>query len=208
MSSDPRRVPVVRRAAAAAAAAGLALGLLAGCTTEDAPPASDAASGTPSAGASGTPAPGAGYTAPPLVSTPVDLDCGDLVDADALSSIWPGLVAATPPATSGLDDALAPVAEADGTLCSWTDDAGETMTVGVARYDDASLTSIANGLVASSNSVPTYVVEGYFELHDDVGVARALPSPYLVVAESEAFPEPGAAEPLVAAVVDGLTPEG
>jgi len=196
------------------AASALALGAaaLTGCTIS-APgggPSSSSAATAPSPTASGaTPTADPGYTPPPLVSSPLALDCAALLDpaAGVLPTLWPGLAAADAPDADALDDALAQVAEADGTVCDWVDAAGDHVTVGVAAYDEASLTAIANDLVASSNSVPSYGVEGYFSLHGGTGVARALPTGRLVVAESTTFAEPGSAEPvmtqLLAAVGEG-----
>ena len=205
----PARVPSVVVAASALA---LGAAALTGCTTS-APgggPASPSTSAAPSPAASGaTPTADPGYTPPPPVSSPLALDCAAQLDpaADVLPTLWPGLAAADAPDADALDDALAQVAEADGTVCDWVDAAGDHVTVGVAAYDEASLTAIANDLVASSNSVPSYGVEGYFSLHGGTGVARALPTGRLVVAESTTFAEPGSAEPvmtqLLAAVGEG-----
>jgi len=199
----PARVPSVVVAASALA---LGAAALTGCTTS-APgggPASPSASAAPSPSTTGaTPTAAAGYTPPPLVSTPLALDCAALLDpaAGVLPSLWPGLAAADAPDAGALDDALAQVTEADGTVCDWVDSAGDHVTVGVAAYDEASLTAIANDLVASSNSVPSYGVEGYFSLHGGTGVARALPTGRLVVAESTTFAEPGSAEPVMSQVL-------
>jgi len=207
--SSRRPRPPARVPALVVAASALALGAaaLTGCTTSApgaGPSSSSSASAAPSPSTTGaTPTAAAGYTPPPLVSTPLALDCAALLDpaAGVLPTLWPGLAAADAPDADALDDALAQVTEADGTVCDWVDSAGDHVTVGVAAYDEASLTAIANDLVASSNSVPSYGVEGYFSLHGGTGVARALPTGRLVVAESTTFAEPGSAEPVMSQVL-------
>ena len=204
------------RGLAITAVVGAAALPLAACTSA-APPTGAPTSEAPVA-ASGDPAPKATATATPpaLVSTPVALDCASLVDPASLSSVFPGLTAAEAPEPDTADDAadgataapLGRIATADGTLCAWTDAAGETITLGVAQYDDAGLTSLANDLVASSNSVPTYGVEGYFDIERGVGRAELFPLPYDVVLESTAFVEPGSAEPMAAQVVAALEATG
>ncbi len=167
------------------------------------------ASPTPRAASSATPeATATAAPAPDLVSRPLTVDCGDLIGADGLSSYYPSL--ALVPADDAAGDesrdgeALEIVAEADGTICTWQDADGATITVGVARFDGESLDELANELVATSNSVPTYGVEGYFDTPGGVGTAEAFSSPAFVVARSTTFLEPGDAEPVVSAVVNVL----
>ena len=203
MTPQTRRTP----AALSVALVALLLPGVAACTSAppgDPSPSSPRATSTATPAAGQTPPADGGYTPPPLVSTPVDLDCGALLDVDALASLWPGLSIAAPPATDDLDAPLAQVAEADGTVCGWTDAAGDQIAVGVAAYDADSLTAVANDLVASSNSVPTFGVEGYFRVRAGTGVAEALPPGHLVVAESTTFVEPGSAETVVDQVVAAL----
>lgn len=205
------------RGLALTAVVGAAALPLAACTS--AAPPTGAPTSESSAAASADPAPEESPTATPptLVSTPVDLDCASLVDPASLSALYPGLTAAEAPepaaddadaADSATTPPLGRIAAADGTLCAWTDAANETITLGVAQYDDAGLTSLANDLVASSNSVPTYGVEGYFDIERGVGRAELFPLPYDVVLESTAFLEPGSAEPMAAQVVAALQATG
>jgi len=196
-----------------AAIVGLAALPLAACTSGDAPApeSSAAASQDATAGAPGDATPTPTPTTPALVSTPVDLDCSALVDPATVAAAHPGL--SPVPVPEGADDdgvttPLERVAAADGTLCAWTDTAGDTITLGVAQYDDAGLTSLANELVATSNWVPTYGVEGYFDVTQGVGRAEFLPLPYDVVLESTAFVEPGSAEPVASQVVAALEAGG
>jgi hypothetical protein len=52
--------------------------------------------------------------------------------------------------------------------------------------------------------VPTYEVEGYFEIDGAVGVAQAITSPYWVAMVSPVFLEPGDAAPLMLSAVTAL----
>jgi hypothetical protein len=201
------------RGLALAALVGLATPALSACTSDDAPPSTSTAAASSSTATDSPDDATPTATAPALVSTPVDLDCSTLIDPAALTTLHPGLAPApVPEAPDGDDDGvitpLERVAAADGTLCAWTDAAGDTITLGVAQYDDAGLTSLANDLVATSNWVPTYGVEGYFEVTQGVGRAEFLPLPYDVVLESTAFVEPGSAEPLASQVVAALEAGG
>ena len=185
----PRRrttAPVLR-----AAVAGLALATLAGCSAQAPDP-------SPST---------VGPTAPPLASTPLDVPCATLVDPAAVVPLWTGLAVAA--GDSGADPAgdVARVADLDGTVCRYTADGGVEITVAVAEPDAESLDRIANGLVTTSTAVPTYGVEGYFERADGSGTAEAVGSPWWVVASSDAFIEPGDAEPVVAAALAALAAE-
>jgi hypothetical protein len=201
------------RGLALAALVGLATPALSACTSDDAPPSTSTAAPSSSTATAAPDDATPTATAPALVSTPVDLDCSTLIDPAALTTLHPGLAPApVPEAPDGDDDGvitpLERVAAADGTLCAWTDAAGDTITLGVAQYDDAGLTSLANELVATSNWVPTYRVEGYFDVTQGVGRAEFLPLPYDVVLESTAFVEPGSAEPLASQVVAALEAGG
>jgi len=171
---------------------GLALATLAGCS-----PTSDPA-----------PSPTA-PTAPGLAGTPLEVPCSALVDPDAVLPLWPGLAVAD--AGAGAADDLPAdvvrVADLDGTVCRYVADGGVEMTVAVAEPDAESLDRIANGLVTTSTAVPTYGVEGYFERTGGSGTAEAVGPPWWVVASSEAFVEPGDAEPVVAAALAALAAE-
>ncbi|KQS22512.1 hypothetical protein [Frigoribacterium sp. Leaf186] len=204
MRHAPTRPSVVLRALVATGA--LALSLSA-CTGPS--PTGPDASTTPSAASSTTPeATATSAPTPDLVSTPFTVDCDDLLDAGSLSQYYSAL-APVPAEDVGGDEsrdggALEIVAEADGTTCTWQDADGATITVGVAHFDDVSLNDLANDLVATSNSVPTFGVEGYFDTPGGVGTAEAFSSPAFVVARSTTFLEPGDAEPVVSAVVSAL----
>lgn len=199
---------------AATAFVGLAIVGLAGCTSSES--TADATSAAPTASttseASDTPTP----TPTGLTGTPLSMDCSTLVQASALDSLYPGFAVASvtsdptdgPTSGAGPDSERAEVAGVDGTLCDYTDSAGDTISIGVAQLSDASYTAKANDLVASSNSVPTYGVEGYFQVSGGVGYADVFDSPYWIVTESSAYVEPGDAQPIVDQVLASLKTRG
>ena len=181
----------------------LALGL-GGCASPSV--ADPSASPSPAAGSTTAPDPSPTPTATPdLVGTPFTADCDDLLDTGALSDYYPGLTLLPSDRAEGDDsrdgEALQQVADADGTVCTWQDSGGAVITVGVAHFDDDSLDELANELVATSNSVPTFGVEGYFDTPGEIGTAEAFEAPAFVVARSTTFLEPGDAEPVVTAVL-------
>ncbi|ROS54665.1 hypothetical protein [Frigoribacterium sp. PhB24] len=208
MSPAATRSPVVLRTLVVTGA--LALSLTA-CTapSEATPSRTPTAGGQASATADSTPT---ATPTPDLVSTPFTIDCDDLLDAGSLSTWYPGLTAVTDDRASGDEsrdgEALRQVADADGTTCTWQDSSGATVTVGVAHFDADSLDELANELVATSNSVPTFGVEGYFDTPGEIGTAEAFASPAFVVARSTTFLEPGDAEPVVSAVLSALKQVG
>jgi hypothetical protein len=93
----------------------------------------------------------------------------------------------------------------NGLACSWINQtSGDTISVSVANLPDSTLTDIKNGLVSTSNSVPTYEVEGYFTVAGGVGAANAFSGSYWISASSADFGEPGDAAPIIAAALSGL----
>jgi hypothetical protein len=71
----------------------------------------------------------------------------------------------------------------------------------VSDLPEKSLTNLKDALYQRGGSVPTYTVEGYFDLADDgVGRADAFADPYWITASSTLFTEPGGAQPVVDAV--------
>jgi hypothetical protein len=95
--------------------------------------------------------------------------------------------------------------EYSGIACTWVNEtSGEVLTVSAAHLPQELLTEIGNELVSNSNSVPTFGVEGYFQLVVDLGEAEAITDTYWVAATSTAFFEPGDAQPIMAAALSGL----
>jgi hypothetical protein len=202
------RRPAVLRALVATGVLALSLTACTG-TADPGPTATPTADGRAPASAVATPT---ASPTPDLVGTPFTVDCGDLLDTGSLSTWYPGLSIVPDDDASGDEsregEALQQVADADGTTCTWQDDSGARVTVGVAHFDADSLDELANELVATSNSVPTFGVEGYFDTPGEIGTAEAFSSPSFVVARSTTFREPGDAEPVVSAVLSALRQVG
>lgn len=195
-----------RSALVALPVAALALAVLSGCvpqaqqgTTTGAPTKSPSASASATPTATGTAAP-----ANPIDGTPVTIDCNQLVTPQAMYDYNPnyGLKADYSPAAGSL---AAEVKAQKGLTCAWVNQtSGELIEVAAANLPEAHLTDLKNTLVTTSNSVPTYEVEGYFKLNGSTGEAQAFSDPYWIVATSTAFFEPGDAQPIVAAAIAGL----
>jgi hypothetical protein len=106
------------------------------------------------------------------------------------------------PSTGSL---AAEAVERNGTACQWVHgSSGETIDAAAANVPEPELTTLKNEAVTSSNSVPTYGVEGYFEVDGGVGKVQAFSGEYWIVLESSGFFEPGDAAPLVAAAIAAL----
>jgi hypothetical protein len=199
------RLPLVRaagrrpaRRTAVATVALVALASLTGCTGA----ATAHPSGSARAGATGAASPrpsGVGA----LTSTPLSVPCDELAPTTSVATSYPGMTADGTPKAPADSDAAVITAEG-GTVCSWTGKAGGTMTLAVGSFDTASLTTLKNSLVTTSNPVPTYHGEGYFQLEGTTGTAEAFSDPYWIVAISDQFGEPGAAEPLVDQAIRAL----
>lgn len=216
-SSSSVRVSILRRVlvvSASAVAVTALVGTLAGCTTT--PPTEAGASSTaagsagsaPNGSATGAPAPSATPTggAGVLDATEFETSCDTLAPAATVSAAYPGMTALSSPDAPKKSDA-AVIGSYGGTVCSWKNAAGTTMTLAVGRFSTASLTKLKNSLVTSSNPVPTYNGEGYFSLDGTTGTAEAFTGDYWVVATSAdpTFGEPGGAEPLVDAAIAAVS---
>lgn len=176
--------------------------LLAGCVpTTDSP--SESASPTPSSTPTGSPS-----ATPTPTSTaagvPITVACDQLIPAQVMYDFNPNFALEptfSPSAGSLAAEALA----ANGVACSWVNQSsGETIDIAAANLPADALTPRMNELVGSSNSVPTYEVEGYFRVSDGVGEAQAFDPPFWVTAVSPAFAEPGDAAPIMLAALAAL----
>ncbi|MEQ1736564.1 MAG: iron ABC transporter ATP-binding protein [Rhodoglobus sp.] len=181
--------------------AAIALILLAGCGPADveAPPTSSA---SPSATIDPTPTPTP--TATGEEGVPVEVGCNQLVTPQELYDYNPNfaLESGFSPSPGSL---AAQAVAAKGIACSWVNlTSGETIVMSVAHLSDGALTARANDLITSSNSVPTYSVEGYFILEGNIGTAQAISPPYWITATSKFFFEPGDVAPLMAAALSAL----
>lgn len=132
------------------------------------------------------------------------ITCDQLVSAQAMydynSNFTP-----KPGYSPSAGSLAAQVARQNGVTCGWVNQtSGEVIEIAVANLPEAHLTDLKNTLVTTSNSVPTYGVEGYFNLNGSTGEAQAFSDPYWIVATSTAFFEPGDAEPLVKDAIAAL----
>lgn len=184
----------------------IALAVLAGCAP-DGGGAAPGTSSTPSASATPSSTPSATPTTAPSSAVdgiPITITCNQLVTPQAVYDYNPNysLKSDYKPASGSV---AAQVTAQNGLACAWVNQtSGAIIEVAVANLPAAHLTALKNDLVTSSNSVPTYDVEGYFKLDGSTGVAQAFSDPYWIVASSSAFFEPGDAQPIVAAAIAGL----
>ena len=181
------------------AAAAASILLLAGCV--DTPEATPKLTTSPSA----TPTPTAAEPTPTPTPTtePVDIDCVSLVPADAFEMLFKDFTLVpnyAPPPASVFTEVL----NVNGTVCGWTATDGTVVAIGIAALDAETSLAKKNDLVVSSHSVPTYGVEGYFQVSSGVGEAQAFTDPYWILATSTAFAEPGEVAPIMQAVLDRL----
>ncbi|MGR2753183.1 iron ABC transporter ATP-binding protein [Agromyces arachidis] len=194
-------LPLLRSAVAVSAAL-----LLVGCTVSD-----DASGSTGTPAASGTPAPTApqGSEAPEPSEEPVPFEasCTDLITLDQLYEFNPNYGEA--PGYEPQSAAVAEVAEAQGTVCGWSNQtSGELIELGVATLPEQAYATQVGRAAVDSSAVPTYgtppEVEGFFSQSDGVGRAQVFADGYWIVLESGAFFEPGDAEQLLSAVRGNL----
>ena len=204
VSRMPRpNTPLLRPAAALAAVLALA-----GCTASgDAPDATQppAASGTPAPAE--TPQPAPEPTEEPL---PFEAACADLITLDQMYEFNPNFGEA--PGYEPESDAVAAVAEAQGTACGWSNQTnGDLIELGVATLPENAYAAQVGRAAVDSTAVPTYgtppEVEGFFSQSGGVGTAQVFTGGYWIVLESREFFEPGDAEQLVS-VVRGNLPAG
>jgi hypothetical protein len=174
----------VRRVAAVLLALGVATSLSAcvdGAHTPDL---------TPSASPSDTSDPQPSDT-PTVTPDAIDIACADLVDPDAVYAFNPNLGLLgdwTPDADTPAADAL----DAGGVACRWVfESGGGTMDISVARLPEERITELKNEAFTSSQMVPTYGEEAYFEVEGGVGTAIVFQDRFWMVVSSEAFAEPG-----------------
>jgi hypothetical protein len=190
----PGRPPSLRPLSALAVAV-LAIAALAACMddsgTPELPPTTSAPATTPSATPTPTPTP---------TATPFSADCDTLVPPTALTGLFADFhrVGTYLPPTGSVGDR---VLDAKGTVCGWQNAQNQTLMVAVAELDPATLLEMKNELVMTSHSVPTYEVEGYFQVVSGVGEVQAFLDPYWIVTTSVKYAEPGEAQPVVAAAL-------
>lgn len=176
--------------------------LLAGCVPTETVEPSPEDTVTPTPTPSETPSP----TPTPTVEagTPVTITCEELVSLSVMYSFDPNF--SLQPSFTPAAGTLAAEAVADGGVaCQWVHQtSGVTIDLSVAQPPASALNTRMNDLVVNSNSVPTYGVEGYFQVDGAKGEAQAFPVPYWITAVSPAFFEPGDPSPIIAAMVEAL----
>jgi hypothetical protein len=120
---------------------------------------------------------------------PLDITCGDLVDPDAVYAFDPNFaLVGTFDAEAG--SAAAYAVENGGVLCRWVrESGGMTIDLAAARLSDAELTALKDEAFGSSEMVPTYGDEAYFD--SSTGTATVFQGSYWLVVTSPAFAEPG-----------------
>lgn len=132
------------------------------------------------------------------------LTCEDLVSATVMYDFNPNF-SLRPDFVPALGSLAAEAVSGNGIACQWVNQtSGVTIDLSVAHPPAAALTARMNDLISSSNSVPTYGVEGYFQVVSDGGSAQVFPLPYWITAVSPAFNEPGDAAPIITAMIEAL----
>ncbi|WP_395639455.1 hypothetical protein [Pseudolysinimonas sp.] len=143
-------------------------------------------------------------TTPTAGADPLGIPCDELVDPDAVYAFDPNFALIggyNPPAGSAAEEALA----AGGVACQWVRESGGiTMEVSVARLSDEEIVDRKNAAFASSQMVPTYGDEAYFEVDGGVGTAIVFQGDYWVVVTSPAFAEPGEPTEIIESVLAAL----
>jgi hypothetical protein len=193
----------IRRTAQVAAAL-LALGALAGCTSN--PVAAKPITVAPTEAAS-TPVVATPTTPPPTQvaadAKPVSIRCHTLVPTAVVLTLdaeFTSVKGWTPDAGTP----SARLADLNGTTCEWTTPAGDTLEVSVAKPSVKDSTALKDDLVLRSQSVPTFGGEAYFQVVDHVGQADVFRNRTWLFVRSNKFYEPGDASAVVAAALDAL----
>jgi hypothetical protein len=198
-------LPVFRSATAittfALGGAGALLLALSACAPSDGPSATPTPT-VSSSQESATPSPSPSVSA--VSGTPVNVSCDQLISLQALYDYNPN-IALDAQYVPEVDSLASQAIKDRGLACAWVNQtSGEQIVVTVTQPGGTHLSDIANELVSSSNAVPTYQVEGYFQMNGNVGVAQVISDPYWITASSTSFLEPGDAAPIVAATRVGL----
>jgi hypothetical protein len=172
---------------------------LSGCVDEPGTP-TPPPSATPSETVD--PSPSSTPTAAPEV---LDISCADLVDPDAVYEFNPNLALLgewTPDPGTAAADAV----DAGGVACRWVfESGGGTMDVSVARLPEERILELKNEAFASSQMVPTYGEEAYFEVEGGVGTAIVFQDRFWMVVSSAVFTEPGEPTGIIESALAALT---
>jgi hypothetical protein len=113
--------------------------------------------------------------------------------------------------TPDVGTAAAGAVDAGGVACRWVlESGGGTMDLSVAQLPDDDILQLKNEAFASSQMVPTYGDEAYFEVEGGVGTAIVFQGRFWMVVSSEAFAEPGEPTEIIDSALSALAtlPEG
>lgn len=142
--------------------------------------------------------------APTAVLDVLDISCPDLVDPDAVYNFNPNLALLdtwVPDAGTAAADAL----DAGGVACRWVfESGGGTMDISAARLPEDDILQLKNEASASSQRVPAYGDEAYFDVEGGVGTAVVFQGRFWMVVTSEAFAEPGEPTEIIDSALAGL----
>ncbi|MHB1235039.1 MAG: hypothetical protein ACYCZK_05115 [Microbacteriaceae bacterium] len=139
-----------------------------------------------------------------MVGTPIGLDCNGLVSPQTIYNFNPNFVLIHNYSAKPGSQA-ATILQEKGLACGWKNEtSGDMIEVAVAHLPSAEITRLENGLVTSSNPVPTYGDEAYFQVKAGVGTAEVFSGPFWIVATGQAFREPGDAASIVNAAIKSL----
>lgn len=145
---------------------------------------------------------------PSATTSTVSQTCAELLPSTALD-VYGAAFEQVRSFTPEAGTPAATIADRDGRVCRFreVDDHDVTITVAVAKLPEKSLTNLKDALFEQGTSVPTYRVEGYFDLTGGVGRADAFADPYWITASSTLFTEPGGAQPVIDAVRAVVAPD-
>lgn len=177
-----------------------ALVAVSGCTEQG---DAQAVSTQPSAEETPTPTPTTSAAPDGPLGTPVTVECSALVQQPALDLLFSDF-APDPDYFPNSGSTAEEIEDEQGKVCGWVNSAGDRLEVAVANLPVDVLTDLKNELVVRSNSVPTYGVEGYFQMNGPVGEAEAFFDPYWILVTSTWFAEPGDAAPIVTSAIEAL----
>jgi hypothetical protein len=185
LAASPSSALIRARRTAAVVLAVCVATILSACVDE-----ANAPTLTPSATPSETLDPGPSSSPTPGADV-LEISCADLVDPDAVYAFNPNLALLggwTPDAGTAAADAVA----AGGVACRWVfESGGGTMDLSVARLSDDDILQLKNESFSSSEMVPTYGDEAYFEVEAGIGTAIVFQGRFWMVVTSDAFAEPG-----------------
>ena len=186
--------PAVARSFTALALAVVVAGGLASCApAPEATPTQTAVAPSPEPSASETPAgdPGA----------PVDLDCDDLLDEDAVYAFNPN-TAFDDSYVGPIDSNPATAVELGGIACSWVNQSsGDRFTISVAHPSTEQLAAFESDTASSPRALE---YDGTFDGGDNAASTSAIVGAYWVTGNFEFFVEQGDVTPLMLEVIDEL----